>query len=92
MAEYKSFYCPRCKQYTRHEKISTAEFGALEEGTMPSFGARLFLGACDYLSEPLDNVIGEFTSKCTQCGLPTYRKLNGDLIKQPRENGKNLDL
>ena len=93
MAEYHSFYCPRCKKYTRQEKITAEEQAWLEEGERPSLGWRLFFNVFEPITEPIIKLTaGEISVKCTHCGLATLRKLNGDLAKKPRENGKNLDL
>ncbi len=72
-----SFMCPNCKKRTPHNRITIAEWSAIND---PSNGGVLLGAALDVLQiTRIANIAGISHWKCCNCGLTTIRKSNGEI-------------
>lgn len=77
---YKTWQCPYCKKYTRHEEMSTREVSGLEKD---SEFAQFFNGINDYVG--MTRLIGAVTGrkywKCCECGYAALRSSSGKILR-----------
>lgn len=72
-----SFNCPHCGKRTPHNKITIAEWSAVND---PSNGGVLLGAALDVLQiTRIANIAGISHWKCCNCGLTTIRKADGSI-------------
>lgn len=77
---YKTWQCPYCKKYTRHEEMSLREVSGLEKD---SEFAQFVNGINDYIgmSKVVSLVSGRKFYKCCECGYAALRSSSGKILR-----------
>ena len=78
--EYKTYECPYCKKYTRHEEMTYREVSAIEKD---SEAEQMINGINDYIGarKLVGGITGRKYWKCCECGYAALRATSGKIIR-----------